>query len=271
MSATTISILGCGWLGFPLGQYLKSLQYTVKGSTTHPEKISSLEKVGISPYLIHCQPQVVGDHLKDFLEANILFLNIPYQRDLKDPYYYKEQIKSVVASVDSSPIDFVIFASSTSVYPEQDGLALEEQTIIPDDPRAEVLLEIEEMLLRSRHFAATVLRFAGLYGGTRKIGQFLSGKTSLTDGSSPVNLVHLDDCIQIIAQIIQQNVRGDIFNVCSDAHPSRKELYSKAAQRLNLPPPQFDDSSHGRHKIVSNRKLKERLQYQFIHPDPSAL
>ena len=46
---TKISILGCGWLGFPLAKALLSKGLSVKGSTTSSEKLATLEKAGITP------------------------------------------------------------------------------------------------------------------------------------------------------------------------------------------------------------------------------
>jgi 3-hydroxyisobutyrate dehydrogenase-like beta-hydroxyacid dehydrogenase len=47
-----ISILGCGWLGFPLAISLVQKGYVVKGSTTSLEKQDLFLKNGILPYAI---------------------------------------------------------------------------------------------------------------------------------------------------------------------------------------------------------------------------
>jgi 3-hydroxyisobutyrate dehydrogenase-like beta-hydroxyacid dehydrogenase len=44
-----ISILGCGWLGFPLAKALLE-KVPHQWSTTSPDKISILEKAGIHPF-----------------------------------------------------------------------------------------------------------------------------------------------------------------------------------------------------------------------------
>ena len=41
-----ISILGCGWLGFPLAQALLKAGFSTKGSTTSIDKKEMLEKAG---------------------------------------------------------------------------------------------------------------------------------------------------------------------------------------------------------------------------------
>jgi len=268
MGEQTISVLGCGWLGLPLAKHLVHLGYSVKGSTTTKDKIALIEESRITPFHIEAAPQLSGSGIDSFFQSKILVLNIPFRRKLKDPDYYKQQIDSVITHAEISPVEFVIFASSTSIYPASKRSALEDAEMIPDDPRAKTLMSIERGLIANKNFQTTVLRFSGLYGGRRRIGQLLAGRKGLMDGDSPVNLIHLDDCVEIVTQIIVKNIRNEIFNVTSDSHPTRKEIYTKAAVHYGLEPPQFTDQLTARLKIVSNAKLKERLKYTFTHPDP---
>lgn len=264
----SISVLGCGWLGLPLAQRLVQLGFSVKGSTTEQSKLSLFERSKIAPYLIMAAPRLTGKGIDSFFQSNILFLNIPFRRNLNDPAYYKEQIDAVIASVKSSPVKFVIFAGSTSIYPESLKEALEDASFVTDNLRSKVLREIEQSLLDQTNFETTVIRFSGLYGGERKIGRMLAGRKGVTEGRAPVNLIHLEDCIEIIIRIIQRDIRGEIFNACSDSHPTREEMYTKAALHYRVKPPQFADQPQQRFKIVSNAKLKDRLDYEFKHPDP---
>jgi biotin synthase len=45
-----ISILGCGWLGFPTGLHLQKKGADVKGSTTSEEKLEKLKEAGLYAY-----------------------------------------------------------------------------------------------------------------------------------------------------------------------------------------------------------------------------
>jgi ketopantoate reductase len=49
---STIGILGCGWLGVPLGKHLQQLDYTVKGSRTSESGVVELQKKGIEGYRV---------------------------------------------------------------------------------------------------------------------------------------------------------------------------------------------------------------------------
>ena len=64
----TISILGCGWLGVPLAEYLIKCGYRVKGSTRTKEELAVLESKGIEPSLLVLDPDIRGENLDSFWE-----------------------------------------------------------------------------------------------------------------------------------------------------------------------------------------------------------
>lgn len=254
-------------MGLPLAEQLVQLKYRVKGSTTSSSKVPLLQSKRIDPY--HLTVPLTDDpSLVPFFDADILFFNIPFKRDWLDPQIYQKQIDSVIKIVETSPIQFVIFTSSTAVYPDSLTDAREDVFFVPDNPRAQVLWDIEQSLLNHQRFDATILRLAGLYGPDRPVGRFLLGKTNLNNPQRPVNLIHLDDCVAIIIAIIEQNKRQEIFNLCSDQHPPREVLYTQTALRSGLPPPQFNHEGASSTKIVNNQKIKEALRYSFKVPNP---
>lgn len=266
----TVSILGCGWLGLPLARALTVLGYEVKGATTSPHKSTILKNSNIIPYQLTCTNEVIeGDHVADFFHTDALFVNIPFKRDLPDPDYYVQQMKVICDQVFCGGTKRIIFASSTSVYPMQNQTAKEEDVFVPADQRAQALLEAENVFLKQKKIPVTVIRFAGLYGPDREIASFLkSGRLSLREGNAPVNLVHLDDCIGIVAAVLEKDLMGEIFNACADAHPIRKDLYVHAAIAMGIKPPRFVESEDPPYKIISNEKVKRLLDYRFIHPGP---
>ncbi|MCA9409031.1 MAG: SDR family NAD(P)-dependent oxidoreductase [Candidatus Omnitrophica bacterium] len=264
-----ISVLGCGWLGWPLALEFNRLGYCVRGSTTSIQKIPQLEKDNIDPFLIQCSPNIVGQNLTQFFSCHILFINIPFKRNLEDPQFYYSQIQSLIPWIQKGKINQVIFAGSTSIYPESSGLICEDDPLIPDSDRSQVLWNIEKLLRGNKSFQTTILRLAGLYGPDREIGNFIRDSKKL-DGAKPVNLIHRDDCVNIIGEIVKQKMFGEVFNLCSDEHPLRKDIYTQAAIRRAVPLPEFEKSARVNYKIVSNQKIKKRLKYQFHYPDPLA-
>jgi nucleoside-diphosphate-sugar epimerase len=116
----------------------------------------------------------------------------------------------------------------------------------------------------------TVVRLGGLYGADRNPARFLAGRTDVARPEAPVNLIHRDDAVGAFLALIEQDVRGEVVNACADEHPTRREFYGRAARAMGLEPPTFDASDPATGKVVSSRKLTDRIGYQFRHPDPLA-
>ena len=267
----TISILGCGWLGLPLACAFLSEGYTVRGSTTHAEKLKMLEAEGINPYLIRLDPDLNADHDPTFFQSDILIINIPPGRRRENvETFYPTQIQAIIAK---QPAPKIIFVSSSSAYPDVNRVVTEVDSPTPENVDGLVrssgkALLLAEQLIQKYSGQATVLRFSGLMGPDRHPGRFLAGKKLDTSGKAPVNYIHLDDCVAIIQQLVQQDVWGEVFNGCADKHPSKEDFYTQAAKKLGKEPPQFDPEGELSYKQVSGEKLKQQLSYQFIHPDP---
>ncbi len=272
---TSISVLGCGWLGLPLASRFVIDGFIVKGSTTSALKSGALSACGIKPYVITVNP-LLNSPIGDFFASNILFLNIPFRRDLVNPFFYQEQIQHALEAFAGAGGQWVIFASSTLVYPDHVKAVntgwQEDQALMPQGDRASVLYAIERQLLADSRFDATVLRFGGLYGPNRELKSFM-GRVAHKDGSSRVNLIHLEDCIGLVQQVVARDCRNQVLNAVSDGHPTRQELYTAIAARENMllapfaggvgPKPLLHVA-----KIVSNAKAKAVLEYRFKFPDP---
>lgn len=266
-----ISILGCGWLGLPLGETLVSNGHILKGSTTTPGKLDTLRERNIEPYQIELNPELQCTECDSFWESEVLVLNIPPGRGRKDVIsFHSNQVQSVIDRLVQSPVEFVVFASSTSVYPDIGGCVKERDAEPGKASRASgnALLNAEQMLMENDHFDTTVVRFGGLYGYDRHPVHFIAGKQGLERGNAPVNLIHRDDCLNILVQIIEERITGEILNAVSDGHPPKSVYYTNAAKMLGLEPPAFKDDGQHEYKAVSNRKLKETLDYRFTYPNP---
>ena len=264
----TLSILGCGWLGLPLGKELHENGYRVKGSTTRKEKISLIESAGIVPFRISLTPEVDGENLNDFFSSDILIVTLPPGRAQGLSDVYAQKIEFIANEATKGTVKWVIFTSSTSVYGFPNSEVDESSTPHPETTSGKVLAEVEQFLLNHRGFDTTIVRLGGLVGGERKPGRFLSGKKKLPNGDTPVNLVRREDCIGVIQSIIEQGARNEIFNIVAPGHPDRKTFYTRAAQSLELPPPEFETAGEKQFKIVSSQKAIQQLGYAFKHPNP---
>lgn len=260
-----IGILGCGWLGLPLAVSVVKSGYLVNGTTTTQEKLPNLEKAGITPFLVDLNSAGSLAGLEEFLRIDVLVISYP-PRLRQGNNHFIQSISKLCQAVQNSNVRQVIFVSSTSVYPGTNGSVTEAMSLLPDSPSGIALLEAENMIRALKGKETVVLRMAGLIGYDRQPGRFFAGKKSQAHPNEVVNLIHRDDCIAIIQQVIENQVKNEIFNCCSDSHPPKVDFYTEAAVKLGLDKPEFEFSTAIHFKSVSNRKLKEKLNYQLIYP-----
>ncbi len=260
MKSNTISILGCGWLGYPLALNLKSNGWTIKGTSTSESKLKSLSKNQIEPFHINLNANI-NEIQNSFFDSEYLLVNIPPSK-LNDAL---TQYKNLSVIIKKSPIQKVLFISSTSAYPSDVLQANEEDTdTLPDSYNRTISFE---RIFQSLNKEVTVVRLAGLVGPGRHPGRFFTNGKNLSNPNLPVNLIHLTDCIGIIERILERNSWNQIYNGCADTHPSKREFYTKATIKLGKTININESDTTAEGKKVSNRKIKSTLNYQFEYPD----
>lgn len=263
------SVLGCGWLGLPLAVRLLEEGFFVRGSSRDPGKLAELEGKGIEPYLVDFDPETGGEDVGRFLSSDILFVNFPPPRRDDVENYHERQVRSLLGAIPKPGGKWVIFAGSTSVYPNTNGVVREQDAINPDKPSGKALLRAEKVLFDHAPTDTTVIRFAGLVGYDRAPINSIRKKKLVLDPDCPLNLIHRDDCVGVVLRTIALDARNTTLNAVCDHHPTRREYYSREALRLGVDIPAFESGGEKpRYKIVSNEKLKKTLEYDFVYPDP---
>jgi len=249
-----ISVLGSGWLGFPLSEKLINCGNSVKASTTSQNRFYELLSIKADPFLIDIN--CLSQNVNKFLESEILIINIPSKN--------LDGFKKLLIELKLSQIEKVIFISSTSVYKNLNKTIFELDNL---ESSTNPLVLIENLFKNCNPFKTTILRFGGLIGYNRHPGRFFGSSGFIPNPDSFVNLIHRDDCIEIINQIIQKEVWDETFNCCANTHPTKREFYTKAVKLCGLTAPKFIDSDKSTFKIISNLKVKKVLSYKFLHPD----
>jgi hypothetical protein len=246
----SISIIGCGWLGMPLGKELIKFNNRVKGSTRSLKKIEEIESLGITGYAFDIS-SIQKNHLQ-ILNSEILIISIT-SKSISD-------FKALIEAIKESSVKKVLFISSTSVYNSNNRIITEQSKT-----NNSILNQIEQLFIESTVFKTTILRFGGLFGGERKPGNFIKPPYIIKNPEGFINLIHKDDCIRLIIEIIKQNKWNEIYNACSSEHPKRKLFYSQEVLRVQKIAPTLDKDSTNDYKIISNEKIKKALNYQFTH------
>jgi nucleoside-diphosphate-sugar epimerase len=246
-----VSILGCGWLGKPLAVSLLEDGFKVKGSTTTEDKLADLKSHGIESFMVDITD---FEEYEVFLDADILIIAIT-SKDI-------DGFERLIAQIQDSEIQKVIFISSTSVYKMMNKIMTEEDAVL-----AIPLTEIENLLKENTFFETTIIRFSGLFGGERHPANWFKNGRKIIQPRGFVNMIHQEDCIEIIHEVITQNCWNEIFNACSNHHPTRREFYTIAKLSMGFELPQFEENEVYEWKIISSKKVQRVLGYEFIHDD----
>jgi len=237
-----------------LAKTLSSNEFDVKISTRSSTRLAELRSENITPFIVDIDQ--LNKHITSFLDSPILIINITSKNS--------ESFCNLITEIEQSSVEKIIFISSTSVYQNTNNIISEFNAA---ESAESTLFQIENLFRNNTHFQTTIVRLAGLVGPQRHPGLFFRNGKKVQQANAPVNLIHLDDCIAIISEIIKQNVWGETLNACSDNHPTKREFYSHARQLLGLAPPEFIDSDKENYKIINNMKVKQTLNYSFKHPD----
>ncbi len=253
----TIGIIGCGWLGFPLAKSLIHDGYNLHGSTTNKDKLDTLEKEGIKPFLVILGEESVSGSLAEFLDqVDILIINIPprLRGNYKENYVLKMNL--LHNEIGKSSVKKIVFVSSTSVYGAAEGEVTEDTFPIPVTESGRQLVEAEKIFQNDKSIQTTILRFGGLIGPNRHPISMLSGKKGLSNGNERINLIHLDDCIHLIKTVLENNWWDQIFNGVYPDHPLKRDYYYQMADKNMLPRPQYlNPESKKSGKIILSRNF----------------
>jgi nucleoside-diphosphate-sugar epimerase len=246
-------IIGCGWLGQPLGNEIAKLGFTVFGGTRNAEKINVLSHQGINGFLIDFNEQEISLDLnfEEIKDTSLVIFSIP-------PTGFSNYAESLLKIATLFPKEaHLIFTSSTGVYKEVNKIVDENSTL--DENHA--VTKAETLLLSNFKERLTILRLAGLIGENRHPVKYFLNKKDIPNGLAPVNLIQLTDVIQVFLSVIQDKKVNQIYNVCSPEHPSRMAYYNEIAlMKFGI---QLSFLVEGEGKIIDGSKIVKESGFQY--------
>ncbi len=253
-----------GWLGLPLAHRLKLMGYTVKGSVTSQEKADQLQKNDWKVFPIMISEGGVSGNVEEFFDdVRDIIIMIPPGLRRNSGADYVLKMSHLLSEIEASSIENIVFVSSTSVYGDAQGTVTEKDLPKPETEAGRQLLQVEQLFFTS-NCNTSIVRFGGLFGGSRQPARYLAGRENLSNGNAPVNLIHRDDCISVLVKILNQRAFGHIFNAVHPNHPSKSSYYVQKAKELGLEPPTFTKGeSASSFKQVDSVHLKEYLDFSF--------
>ena len=229
-----VLIVGCGYVGLPLGVELVRLGHEVYGLRRSVSAENELKAAGIQPLFGDVtQPETLAKLPHEFDWVVNCVAAGGGAEDYRQVYL--QGTRSLIEWLAPNPPKKFIYTSSTSVYGQTDGSQVKESS--PTEPSVEtakILVETEKLLLAAvaeREFPAVILRVAGIYGPGRGHGfkQFLKNEARMEgDGSRFLNMIHRDDLIGCIIAALKSGRAGEIYNAVDDEPVSQIELFPVA-------------------------------------------
>lgn len=275
-----VLIVGCGYVGLPLGAELVRQGREVFGLRRSAGATAELQAAGITPLLGDItQPDSLAKIPASFdWVVNCVASSHGGVEDYRRVYL--EGTRNLLAWLAATPPKKFVYASSTGVYGQDDGSLVKETSAAePPTETGTVLRETEQLLLTAaaeRQFPAVILRVAGIYGPERGhwFKQFLADEARIEgDGTRLLNMIHRDDVIGCIIAALKSGRAGEIYNAVDDEPVAQRDFFRWLAESLDkpLPPAVPADAVAARkrgvtNKRISNRKLKMELGYQFKYP-----
>jgi len=288
-----VLIIGCGYVGLPLGAELVRRGYEVFGVRRTADSAHELEQAGIKPLVADITRR---DDLEKIRGPFDWVVNtVSSTRGGVEEYraVYLEGTQHLIEWLSRQPPRKYIYTSSTSVYAQADGSWVSEESAAEGaSDTSRVLVETERLLLqaaRKENFPAVLLRVAGIYGPHRGhlFQQYLRDEARISgDGSRLINMIHLDDIVQAIIAALERGKPGEIYNVADDEPVMQRDFFHWLSQqgRAGCPQPAASAPGSSRrggdtapypaiprkrgdtNKRVSNRKLRLELLCELKYP-----
>nr|WP_282103573.1 SDR family oxidoreductase [Halomonas getboli] len=216
-------ILGCGDIGTTLGQELKAAGHRVIGVRRDADKLAGSGLKGVSADLGDAEA------LAGLPDADILVYVVSADRFEEEAYRaaYPDGLKTVLAEFGGRKRvpKHVFFVSSTSVYAQQGGETVDEESPVEPTGFSGLLMREAEQALIEHELPGSVVRFSGIYGPGRDrlIRQVGEGRIAAATPAMYSNRIHRDDCAGVLAHLIGLALAGESLHelyLASDCEPA---------------------------------------------------
>ena len=266
-------VLGCGYIGGAVARQALGRGLKVTALTRNPSTAGTLRS-GID--VIEADLATHAWHEVMSPQADFVLNCVSSGGGGIEGYHqsYVDGMQSIMTWSRQTKIGTFVYTGSTSVYPQDGGISVDETAPTkPTNERSTLLLETENLVRTSTSFGRWfILRLAGIYGLGRHhiLDQLRMGLPLTGSGSHRLNLAHREDICSAIWSVFAapEQVTNEVFNVADDAPVSKAELAQWLADSLGLAAPRFDPAASSvRRRVVPDRvilntKLKQLLAWQ---------
>ncbi len=277
-----VFILGMGHVGKALAARLRADGHTVTGSTTTPEKVSTLQPHADKVVVLRGADTAALKEAAAGCDAMVVTVapNVRQTRTIEErhQHYADVLVRSCESARQSCPR--VVFLSSFSVY--GDGTAAagpvteETPTANHEEPSSRYYQEAEQETLAAG--SGCVLRFPDMYGAPddlsfeQRVGlchEYFGGK-AIFSADAPLYAIHFEDVVAAVLHALYQDLQG-VYNVCDEHNlpQTNQQVFDAICDRADMPRLEFLDQIKAPLKKISAEKIYA-TGYAVQHPDPNA-
>ncbi|HJT82821.1 MAG TPA: NAD-dependent epimerase/dehydratase family protein [Chthoniobacterales bacterium] len=256
-----ILIAGCGYVGTAAADLFHSAGWLVEGWTHSPAAAAQLLN---KPYPVTAVDLTDRHQVNERPQNFDLVIHCASTRGGDAESYRRLYFDGVQNLLDRFIGSTLLFTSSTSVYAQQHGEHVNEQSPAePSHQKGKILLEAESMVLAR---GGIVARLAGIHGPARSaiLTGFLRGTAAIDpENDRFMNHVHRDDIADALMLLAGMPTRQtSVYNVVDDMPILRSECYRWLANKLGRSlPGQGNAAGSGKrgrsNKRVSNTRLRD--------------
>ena len=256
-----ILIVGCGDVGSRLALLLANDGHTVYGVR---------RSAHVLPNVTMLQADISQPFSLPIAKLDYVYIILSPDSSNQAAYEqtFIDGVNHIRTALESYSLKHVFFVSSTSVYGEEDGQWVDENTAThPQGFNGQVLCAAEQLV--QQYWLSSVVRFGGIYGeGRLRLIRWVESGKPVNVGQW-TNRIHVADAGGLLAFLLKQHQQGRELESCYvgvDDYPClQDEVLDWIAQELDLPPVAKVQGQGGANRRIRNNRIKE-LGYRFLYP-----
>lgn len=266
MHKTHVLIAGCGDVGTALGLKLAQTGADVRGlRRTINQLPAAIQPIAAD---LSC-----ADGVPALAECDYLIYTAAAKSRDPDLYraVYVDGLRRVLQALPTPPRRLFL-TSSSSVYGQHRHEWVDEFSATEPASETGRILLASEQLAWGAGCPATVVRFSGIYGPGREhlLNRVRAGILAPAAPLHYSNRIHRDDCVGVLAHLIQQDRAGQplaaLYLASDDAPTPISSVTQWLAQQLGVEPQAQQPMARTGSKRCSNGRLKAS-GYRFLYPD----